>query len=164
MKMKLFKNPNRRRKLRISYQSPQFTRYYDLDLDDLNMLVMKLQNNERLTEFENERYGWYILTLMEIVLENNKFKTKPAYEKEEIRDYQYYDLLCGLTKFNFNKGSSIFSYGYRIGYTAALHYYKNKSKEETRKEKLQEYIDDTYKEYLDEITSHKVNNVNIDRG
>ena len=105
MKMKLFKNPNRRRKLRISYQSPQFTRYYDLDLDDLNMLVMKLQSNERLTEFENERYGWYILTLMEIVLENNKFKTKPAYEKEEIRDYQYYDLLCGLTKFNFNKGS-----------------------------------------------------------
>lgn len=164
MKIALFKNPNRRRKLKISYTSPQFTRYYDLDLADLEYLVQKLQNNDRLTEFENDRYGWYIMTLIEIVLENKKFKNKPVLEKEEIRDYQYYDLLCGLTKFNFNKGTSIFSYGYRIGYTAAIHYYRDKNKEEARKEKLQEYIDDTYKEYLDEITSHKVNNINIDRG
>lgn len=162
MKIQTFKNPNRRRKLKINYYDPNFTKYYDLDLTDLGDLVQKLQNNERLSEHENDRYGMYILTVMEIVLENKKFKNKTSFEKEEIRDYQYYDLLTGLTKFNFSRGSSIFSYAYRIGYTAAIHYFNDKVKRKEKDDKLQEYIDDTYREYIDEISTHKVSNINKD--
>ena len=52
MKIQTFKNPNRRRKLKINYYDPNFCKYYDLDLTDFGDLVQKLQNNERLTEQE----------------------------------------------------------------------------------------------------------------
>lgn len=86
-------DPHRKRNCSISYSDKDFTPYYDLDLSDFEYLVSKLQRNERLTRDENDRYGIYILTICLIVQENKQFKIKPLWEREEMLEQQYYELL-----------------------------------------------------------------------
>lgn len=131
-----WKNVNRKRNASASYTSSDYVRGYDLDQDDFTALNTKKQNNISLTYSENNRYGDYILTIIEIVLEGTKFKNKTADEKYELRDQMYFELLQGILCFDANRGSKIYSYAYRIAYTAACHYYTNKIKAYNQEKEL----------------------------
>ena len=146
---------SRKRMLNISYLSPMFVDYYDLDSEDFTDLVLKLKDEERLTEAQNERYGKYILTICLIVLEGPKFKKKPQLEKEEVIEQQYYELLQGITSFDPDRGSKLFSYAYRIAYCAAIHYYTGKKEDEDKQNAIVEHCERELELYYDECMSHK---------
>ena len=145
---------DRRRKLTIKYSDPDFNVYYDLDTEDFQNLVMKLKNGDILTEEENNRYGIWILTICMIVQEHSKFKNKPVWEREEMIEQQYFELLQGITTFNPDKGK-IYSYAYRIAYTAAVHYYTNKTTETEKQNIIIEHCMDELRDYLEEYNDHK---------
>lgn len=150
-----WKSVQRRRNCNIRYDDPDYVKYYDLDSSDFEFLVSKLQHNIRLTEEENDRYGTYILTICLIVQEHKKFKMKPLFEREEMLDQMYYELLCAITGFNSSKGK-IYSYAYRIGFTAACHYYTNKINDKKKCDAIEEHCLAELNEYLDEFTTtHK---------
>ena len=155
MRIPTWKNPNRKRRIDISWTDPDYTKYYDLDLSDFTELVQKQQQGERLTEQEGNRYGVYILTICIIVMEGPKFKNKTIQEKEEIIEQQYMELLPGILLFNPEKGK-IYSYSYRIAYTAACHYYTNKTEQYRRQKCIDEHCQEEYDFYLDEYSTHKV--------
>lgn len=146
---------DRRRKLTIKYSDPEFNVYYDLDTEDFQNLVMKLKNGDMLTEEENNRYGIWILTICMIVQEHSKFKNKPVWEREEMIEQQYFELLSGITTFNPDKGK-IYSYAYRIAYTAAVHYYTNKAADAEKQNIIIEHCMDELKDYLEEYNDHKI--------
>lgn len=156
-----WKDPNRKRKISISYNDKDYTKYYDIDSTDFEYLVSKLNNNERLTKEENDRYGIYIITICLIVLEHSKFKNKSVIEREEILEQQYMELLQYITGFNPNKGK-LYSYAYRIAYTAACHYYTFKKKEKEEQEKIITHIKEEQDDYYDyhKRSDHKVNTCN----
>lgn len=156
-----WKDPQRKRKLTISYSDKDYTKYYDLDSIDFEYLVSKLQNHERLTRDENDRYGIYILTICLIVQEHQKFKNKSVLEREEMLEQQYMELLQYITGFNHNKGK-LYSYAYRIAYTAACHYYTFKRKEYEKQKAIEEHCKEELDDYNYEFSSHKVNTQNYD--
>lgn len=162
MQIPIWKDPHRKRNIRSNYLDKDYVKYYDLDLQDLSELVEKLRNNERLSEQENDRYGIYLITICLIVQENPKFKNKSRIEREEILDQQLFELLTGIKSFNPNKGSSIYSYAYRIGYTAACHYYTFKNKEKEEQDKIVAHVKEELDDYYYEFSSHKVNSINYD--
>lgn len=153
---------NRTRKCNISYTDKDYVKYYDLDLQDLTALIDKLRNEERLNELENNRYGIYVITIALIVQENPKFKNKSLTEREEMIDQQILELLTGLPHFDKDKGSSIYSYAYRIGYTSACHYYTNKIKDYKKKKAIEDHCMNELNEYLEFIGTGKVNNVDVE--
>ena len=155
-----WKDPGRKRETNIQYTDPNYTKYYDLDLNDFTNLVIKLRNNERLTEADNERYGTYIITISLMVQEGPKFKMKSKQEREEMIEYQTLELLLGLPKFDPDRGSSIYSFAYRIGYTAACHYYPDKITDYNKQKSLNEHCNNEIDEYLEEYSDHKVRNTN----
>ena len=155
MNIPKWKDPQRKRRVDIRYTDGDYCKYYDLDLHDFEQLVIKCKT-QQLTEAENDRYGIYILTICIIVMEGPKFRNKPHDEKEEILEQQYYELLPGLRLFNPNKGK-IYSYAYRIGYTAACHYYTNKIEQRKRQDAIDSHCQEEYDLYLDEYATHKVN-------
>lgn len=159
MRIPRWDNPQRKRKLTISYNDKEYTKYYDLDSTDFEYLVSKLQNNERLTEDENNRYGICILTICLIVQEHKQFKMKPLWEREEMLEQQYMELLQFITGFNPNKGK-VYSYAYRIAYTAACHYYTFKNKEKEEQEKIIAHVKEEIDDYYYEFSTHKVNTQN----
>lgn len=159
MNIPIWKNPNRTRNNSIIYTDKDYVKYYDLDLQDLSELVDKLRNNERLNTQENDRYGIYLITIALIVQENPKFKKKSLTEREEMLDQQILELLTGLPHFDKDKGSSIYSYAYRIGYTAACHYYTNKIKDYKKQKAIEEHCMSELNEYQEFIGTGKVNNV-----
>lgn len=150
-----WKKVNRKRMLNISHLSPMFVDYYDLDSEDFTELVLKLKNKERLSDSENERYGKYILTICLIVLEGPKFKKKPQQEKEEVIEQQYYELLQGITTFNPERGSKLFSYAYRIAYVAAVHYYTGKQQDKLEEDAIVEHCERELLDYYDACFTHK---------
>ena len=155
-----WKDPNRKRKISISYNDKDYTKYYDIDSTDFEYLVSKLNNNERLTKEENDRYGIYIITICLIVQEHSKFKNKSVIEHEEILEQQYMELLQYITGFNPNKGK-LYSYAYRIAYTAACHYYTFKKKEKEEQEKIITHIKEEQDDYYGyHNMNHKVNTCN----
>ncbi|MBO6194705.1 MAG: hypothetical protein J6O00_11250 [Clostridiales bacterium] len=154
MQIPRFKRVDRKRLIHISYKDPEYVKYYDLDLDDFQELVMKLKNGERLTDAENDRYGIYIITVCIIVQEGPRFKNKPVWEREEMIEQQYMEMLSGITTFNPNNGK-IYSYAYRIGYTAACHYYTGKIEEAKRQEAITEHCEEELLNYMEEFIDHK---------
>lgn len=160
MQIPIWKDPNRKRNICSNYLDKDYVKYYDLDLHDLTELVEKLRNNERLSEQENDRYGIYLITICLIVQANPKFKNKSRLEREEILDQQLFELLTGIKSFNPNKGSSIYSYAYRIGYTAACHYYTFKNKYKLEQDKIIAHVKEELDDYYYEFSSHKVNTQN----
>ena len=60
-------NPGRKRNCKASYTSPDYVKYYDLDLNDFTYLVNKLHDNKHLTTKENDRYAVYIYTVIYMV-------------------------------------------------------------------------------------------------
>lgn len=162
MLLPIWKNPNRTRNNSIRYTDKDYVKYYDLDLQDLSELIDKLRNEERLNEQENNRYGIYVITIALIVQENPKFKKKCLSEREEMLDQQIIELLTGLPHFDKDKGSSIYSYAYRIGYTAACHYYTNKIKDYKKQKAIEEHCMSELNDYLEFISTGKVNNINVE--
>lgn len=160
MNLPRWKNPSRKRILLISYNDPNYCKYYDLDVEDFTNLVNKLHNKEILTEQENNRYGIYLITITYIVLENPKFRNKSIEERSEIVDQINYELCIGLPCFNKDKGNSIYSYAYRIAYVAGIHYFTNKEKDRKKSETIMEHCMEELQEYLDSITDHKKKSYN----
>lgn len=154
MQIPRWRKIDRRRKLTIKYTDPDFNVYYDLDAEDFQNLVMKLKNGDTLTEEENNRYGIWILTMCMIVQEHSKFKNKPVWEREEMIETQYYELLSGITTFNPDKGK-IYSYAYRIAYTAAVHYYTNKMDDVEKRKAIIDHCMEELRDYIEEYTDHK---------
>lgn len=162
MKLPIWKNPNRTRNNSIRYTDKDYVKYYDLDLQDLSELIDKLRNKERLNVQDNDRYGIYVITIALIVQENPKFKNKSLNEREEILDQQILELLTGLPHFDKDKGSSIYSYAYRIGYTAACHYYTNKIKDYKKQKAIEDHCMSELNDYLEFIGTGKVNNTDVE--
>ena len=162
MKLPIWKNPNRTRNNSIRYTDKEYVKYYDFDLQDLSELIDKLRNEERLNEQENDRYGIYLITIALIVQENPKFKNKSLNEREEMLDQQILELLTGLPHFDKDKGSSIYSYAYRIAYTAACHYYTNKIKDYKKQKAIEDHCMSELNDYLEFIGTGKVNNTNVE--
>lgn len=154
MQIPRWRKIDRRRKLTIKYTDPDFNVYYDLDVEDFQNLVMKLKNGDILTEEENNRYGIWILTMCMIVQEHSKFKNKPVWEREEMIETQYFELLSGITTFNPDKGK-IYSYAYRIAYTAAVHYYTNKMDDAEKRKAIIDHCMEELRDYIEEYTDHK---------
>lgn len=136
-----WKNPGRKRHQDLEYTSPEFVKGYDLDQADFTYLNEKKKKNEVVTREENDRYGIYIMTMIEIVLEGRKFKNKPFNEKCELRDQMVFELLQAIRGFDPTRGSKIFSYAYRCAYVAACHYYSEKQKEYDFTKRINEIID-----------------------
>ncbi len=153
--MPRWNNPGRRRKINYNHNCKDYCWYYDLDNDDFEYLVMKLKNNERLTDKENERYGKYIYTIIYIVLCNPKFANKPHEERAELFEQAVFELLSGITTFNPDKGR-LYSYSYRICYTAFCHYYTNKMDDAEKRKAIIEHCMEELRDYLEEYTDHKI--------
>ena len=155
-----WKSPNRKRQVGIKYTDPAYVIGYDLDNEDFTEIIIKLKNKEPLTAQEDKRYGEYVLTVIEMVLENSKFKVKTSEEKYEMRDQMYFELCSGLLSFKPEKKSNIFSYAYRIAYVAGIHYFTNKEKNRKKCEAIIEHCMEELQEYIDSITDHKVKSYN----
>lgn len=155
MRLPRWRKIERRRRCNISYKDPEYVKYYDLDNDDFETLVLKLKNNERLTDDENDRYGIYILTICLIVQYHVKFRNKTIAEREELLEQQYFELLQAIQGFEPDKGK-IYSYAYRIGFTAACHYYTDKIKEKKKRDSITEHCERELEDYYSEYSSHKV--------
>lgn len=155
-----WRNPGRKRIIGINFNNPSYVVGYDLDNDDFAAIVGKLKDDLPVSLDEDKRYGIYIRTMMEIVLENAKFKNKTVDEKYGMRDTMYYELCSGIRSFDVTKKSGIFSYAYRIAYVAGIHYFTNKTKEEIKKDKIKEHCLEELQQYIDSITDHKIRNFN----
>ena len=149
-----WKNPGRKRHQDISYTDEDFVPGYDLDLKDFTAINEKKKKNEPVTRDENDRYGIYIMTMIEIVLEGRKFKNKSFNEKCELRDQMSFELLQAILGFEPTRGSKIFSYAYRCAYVAACHYYTEKQKEADFNKRIYDIIDNR------PTPGHKVNTKN----
>lgn len=136
-----WKDPGRKRKADCSYTSPDYVPGYDLDQTDFTAINEKKKLNGYVSREENDRYGIYVMTMIEIVLEGRKFKMKPYDEKCELRDQMTLELLEAMDRFDPARGSKIFSYAYRCAYTAACHYYTNKQKEAAFAKRVWDIID-----------------------
>lgn len=81
------------------------------------LLVKKIAQG-KLSEKEDMLYGQLILSLVEIVLNNPKFKYQSEYLKDDIRLEMIEDILTNVPKtFNPTKGKA-YSYAFRTAYTA----------------------------------------------
>lgn len=136
-----WKDPGRKRKQNLAYTDADFVHGYDLDQSDFTAINEKKKKNEVVSREENDRYGNYIMTMIEIVLEGIKFKNKPFNEKCELRDQMVFELLQGILCFDPSRGSTIFSYAYRCAYVAACHYYKEKQRTADFTKRIYEIID-----------------------
>ena len=67
---------DRKRSNSIRHDDPSFVRGYDLDMDDFTVLVAKY-NAEQLSRPEENRLLDYVMTMLNIVLENPKINPTP---------------------------------------------------------------------------------------
>lgn len=95
-----------------------------------------------------------------IVQEHPKFKNKTRYEREQMLEQQYFELLQGITKFDPTKGSTIYSYAYRIAWVAAVHYYTINIENNKKKQAIEKHCLEELDEYLEECNDHKVRYTN----
>lgn len=149
-----WKNPDRRRKINLSHEDPEYCWYYDLDNDDFEKLVLRLKAGERLDEKDNDRYGKYIYTIIFIAMSNPKFAKKPREERNELFEQAVMELLKGITTYNPDKGK-IYSYAYRICFTSFCHYYTDKIESAKRQETIIEHCKEELREYYDDRFTHK---------
>ena len=148
-------DPHRKRKGNAKFTDDDYVRYYDLDLLDFKALVLKLASGNRLTEFENDRYGIYIITISIIVLEGPQFRMKPRIEKEQVIEQMYMELLSKLINFD-PSYSSIYPYAYRIAFTAGIHYYKALIRNSKQQKKIQAHLDACLADFKAEISDCKI--------
>lgn len=136
-----WKNPGRKRNTDCSYTSADYVPGYDLDQTDFTAINEIRKAGMLVSKELNDRYGIYIMTMIEIVLEGPKFKNKPFNEKCELRDQMTIELLEAMDRFDLSRGSKIFSYAYRCAYVAACHYYTTKKREAAFAKRVWDIID-----------------------
>lgn len=151
MKKMLENKPNRKRIIDISYKNKEYVPYYDIDKKDFESIVLKLNHGESLTKEENKRYGEYILSVTESILEGPRFRAKPNDEKEELRDKIYFEILTQVPAHYKEPRGTIYNYSYRCGYLAAIHYYTDQVKESKKYDEAQEGLQDYYKQINQEV-------------
>lgn len=132
MKKMLENKPNRKRIIDISYKEKEYIPYYDVDKKDFESIVLKLNHGESLTKEENKRYGEYVLSVTESILEGPRFRAKSNDEKAELRDKIYFEILTQVPAHYKEPRLTIYNYSYRCGYLAAIHYYTDAVKESKR--------------------------------
>ena len=120
-------------------------------------LVIRQKNGEVLSEREYNLYGYLIMSLVQIVLNNAHFRYQEPDIKEECRTEAYCGVLEGLvTYFDEKRGSTAYSYAFRICYTSMIHVLERMN----QRNNLDLTIEEMYNDYsLD--CGHKVN-TNID--
>lgn len=142
---------SRKRSNLIPHDSPDFNRGYDLDMADFTALVGKY-NDKTLTHTEEERLYLYVMTMINIVLENPKLNPTKV-EMDALTDAMFLD---GWNALHYIKdGRKPYSYIYRSMYTAACRYYKKVIKDREKKEQLNQWIDDAYAEYMESVGTGK---------
>ena len=156
-----WKDPHRKRNIHSNYLDKDYVKYYDLDLNDFEIIVNKVNNNINLTYDENLRFGIYLYTICYIVLEHKKFKNKNLLEKSELVEQAIYELLTGLKYYNPNKGK-LYSFLYRCCYVAYCHYYTFKNKDKLEQDKIIAHVKEELDDYYYEFSSHKVNTQNYE--
>lgn len=84
-------------------------------------LVLRQQKGT-LSPREYELYGRLVMTLVQIVMNNRKFKFQDPDIKDECRTEAYCDILSNLVShFDSTRGSTAYAYAFRIAYTAGIH-------------------------------------------
>lgn len=102
-------------------------------------LVEKLQDNKKLDYKDDLLYGQCIMSLIEIVLNNVKFRFQKEEVKDEMRGEMLEDMLTGVPKlFDRTRGSTAYSYAFRIAYVAGIHVLERKNIENDLFESLEE--------------------------
>lgn len=158
--MPKWKDPGRKRNCHADHKSPDYVKYYDLDLEDFTDLVLKVKDNQRLTTEEDDRYAMYVYTIIYIVQENPKFKNKPMIERAELFEQGVLELLQALPKFEKDRGSSIYSFAYRCCYVSFIHYYESKKQNYLKQQEIMKHCNEELDDYLYEFSTHKVSNNN----
>lgn len=87
----------------------------------LTDLILRQQNKEKLSIREHELYGSLLLSMVEIVLKNHKFRHKDADLKSEIESAMVEKLLTRvIDQFDSEKGKA-YSYCFRLCYNSGIH-------------------------------------------
>lgn len=154
MKQLRWKPVNRKRFKDISYTNSSYVVGYDLDSSDMDCLVSKYNSNT-ITDAESNRLGIHVLTLLQIVMENPKFKSRPKEDYENLTDHMFMKMWTALKYIDTSKGRA-YSYLYRSGYTAVSDFYIRKGKAEERQKEIDAYLADVWQTYDDECSDHKV--------
>lgn len=152
---------SRKRLRNARYTDPEYVVGYDLDTHDMDELVAKFNANN-ITETESNRLGRHVLTLMQIVVENPKFLSRPKEDYEELTDYMFLKMWGAIKYIDITKGRA-YSYLYRSGYTAVASYYQNKNKVDEREKQIDEYLQDVWQEYDEDYSDHKVVTSSLDQ-
>lgn len=154
MELLIWVNPNRKRSNKLAYSDPNFVVGYDLDMADFSALV-DTYNQRNLLPEEETRLHKYVMTMMNIVLENPKINPSKG-EIDELTDVMYLDGWGSLK--HIKPGVKPYSYIYRSMYTAACtRYYLKKIKERLKADAIEQHCQEQYTEWLDEVSDHKVN-------
>lgn len=106
-------------------------------------LVIRQQDGEQLSYREENLFGQLIITLVQIISNNHHFILQDPDIKDECRTEAYVDILNGLVKyFDRNRGSTAYSYAFRLGYVAGIHVLERMNERKELIEKLtQEYTE-----------------------
>lgn len=154
-----WKHVDRKRSNKISHTDPEFVKGYDIDMKDFTELVGKY-NAKTLTYKEECRLSDYVMTMMNIVLENPKVNPRGEEEMEGVTDLMFMDGWGSLS--HIKEGVKPYSYIYRSMYIAVLRYYKKRYSDRRKQEAIDEAIDDAFTEYMDSVRDGKVRNWNPD--
>lgn len=148
-----WKAVKRKRSNNIKHDDPEYVRGYDLDMDDFTVLVGKYNENT-LTRMEENRLADYMLTMINIVLENPKINPKGAEELDALTDDMF---LAGWGALKYIKdGRKPYSYVYRSLYTGACRYYKKVISDRKKQEALDQMIEEAMAEYHEAVGDGKV--------
>lgn len=153
-----WKQVDRKRSNKISHTDPEFVRGYDLDMTDFTALVGKY-NAKTLTYKEECRLLDYVMTMMNIVLENSKVNPRGAEEMDGVTDLMFMDGWGALS--HIEDGVKPYSYIYRSMYIAVLRYYKKRYSDRRKQEAIDKLVEDAFAEYMESVGDGKVRNKNI---
>lgn len=149
-------DPKRPRDRQLQYTDPSFILGYDVDLSDFTDLIRKKQQFFRLSEFENQRYFLWILTMLAVMLEGPRMKKKTRLEKNQICEHVYPILAENLVKFDTTRGKSIFSYCYKAAYLESLKFFHFRDRAKRHDQSIQNHLDSCVEEYMSEISDCKI--------
>lgn len=120
-------------------------------------LAIMRQNDEKLTYFQDKIYSGCILALREIVTNNRHFKYQSQEIKEECKDEMLEGLGAAEKHFDETRGSTFYSYLFRIFYVNAIHVLERNNAER----KFLETLKELYEEELAlENSCRKISNIN----
>lgn len=103
--------------------------------------IMK-QDNQQLSPFQEKIYGAGILSLVEIVLNNKHYKFQSPEMKDELRGEMMMAFTSAEKYFDRTKGSTWYSYLFRVMYTNGVHVLQHYNDEHDFVEKMNEYLEE----------------------